>query len=60
MHRPLDPGACSATVLEFLALDKGPLKMEGIRVTDLASNETADIRELPDIVALERRTNTED
>ena len=47
-------------VLEFLPLAKGRLKMEGVKVTDLETNETADVRELPDIVALERTTDSQD
>ena len=45
--------------MEFLPLAKGLLRIEALRVTDLASNETADVRELPDIIAMERRVDTE-
>lgn len=39
--------------LKFLALSAGVLGIEALRVVDLATNETADIRDLPSIVAVE-------
>jgi hypothetical protein len=38
--------------LKFIALSAGVLSVEAVRVIDLATNETADIRELPSIVAV--------
>jgi hypothetical protein len=51
--RQLSPGSCYTADLRFLALSAGVLSVESIRVIDLATNETADIRELPSIVAVE-------
>lgn len=49
--RPLNPGSCHNIDLKFLALSKGILEIEAIRVIDVVSNESIDIRDLPDIVA---------
>ncbi|KAL6703192.1 hypothetical protein ACN47E_010121 [Coniothyrium glycines] len=49
----LSPGSCYTAALKFLALSAGVLSVESVRVIDLATNETADIRELPSIVAEE-------
>jgi len=40
--------------LKFIALAAGVQTVESVRVIDLATNETADIRDLPSIVAVER------
>ena len=53
-NRPLNPGACGATELEFLPLAKGFLQMDAVRVVDVETNESVDVRELPDVLALER------
>ncbi|KAF2856154.1 hypothetical protein T440DRAFT_494962 [Plenodomus tracheiphilus IPT5] len=45
----LSPGSCYTASLKFLALSVGVLSVESVRVIDLATNETADIRELPSI-----------
>jgi TRAPP trafficking subunit Trs65 len=47
----MGPGAIYSTELEFLALTKGYLSMEAVRVTDLETGEAVDIRELPDVLA---------
>jgi hypothetical protein len=50
----LAPGSCYRADLKFLALSAGVVSVESVRVIDLATNETADIRELPSIVAVEK------
>ncbi|MCJ1267260.1 hypothetical protein MMC22_007145 [Lobaria immixta] len=51
---PLNPGSCYNADLKFLPLTKGVLQIEAIRVVDvLSNNESVDVRELPDIVAVE-------
>ena len=42
------------TEMEFLPLTTGFLHMEGVRVTDLSTSESIDIRDLPDVMALEQ------
>lgn len=37
-----------------MPLSAGVLGVESVRVIDLATNETADIRELPSIIAMEK------
>lgn len=54
LRRPLNPGSCYTTELKFLPLAKGVLHVKTVRVVDTVSNETADIRDLPDIIASER------
>lgn len=39
--------------LKFMALSAGVQAVESVRVIDLATNETADIRDVPSIVAVE-------
>ena len=51
--RPLNPGACFTTEMEFLPLVKGFIRVEAIRVTDLSSNHSIDLHDLPDVVALD-------
>ncbi|KAJ5767029.1 uncharacterized protein N7511_004645 [Penicillium nucicola] len=48
---PLMPGTCHSTELKLLPLATGPLHLEAIRLVDLNTNETTDIRDLPDILA---------
>ncbi|KAL8863080.1 MAG: hypothetical protein Q9178_000453 [Gyalolechia marmorata] len=50
----LNPGFCHNTELKFLPLSKGILHIEAVRVVDVLTNETIDIRDLPEIVAEER------
>lgn len=52
-RRPLNPGACFAAEMEFLPLMQGFIHMEGIRATDISNNESVDLRDLPDIIALD-------
>jgi hypothetical protein len=54
LHRPLLPGTCHSTELILLPLMIGPLHLEAVRLIDLNSNETIDIRDLPDIIACEK------
>lgn len=51
MSRHLVPGACYTADIKFIALTAGVLSVEGLRIIDLATNETTDIRDLPAIVA---------
>ncbi|KAJ5562007.1 hypothetical protein N7535_003530 [Penicillium sp. DV-2018c] len=48
---PLFPGTCHSTELKLLPLATGPLHLEAVRLVDLNTNETTDIRDLPDILA---------
>ncbi|KAL8807439.1 MAG: hypothetical protein Q9223_004341 [Gallowayella weberi] len=50
----LNPGFCHNTELKFLPLSKGILNVEAVRVIDVLTNESIDIRDLPEIVAEER------
>ncbi|KAM5444130.1 hypothetical protein MferCBS31731_000647 [Microsporum ferrugineum] len=48
---PLLPGTCHSTRLRLLPLSPGLLHLEVVKLVDLGSNETMEIRDLPDIVA---------
>lgn len=50
----LAPGACYTADLKFLALSTGILSVDAVRIVDLATNETSDVRDVPTIVAVER------
>jgi hypothetical protein len=50
----LAPDACYTANLEFIALTAGVLSVDALRIVDLATNETSDIRDLPAIVAVEQ------
>ncbi|KAF2131595.1 hypothetical protein P153DRAFT_286183 [Dothidotthia symphoricarpi CBS 119687] len=50
----LSPGSCYTADLKFLALSSGVLSVESVRIIDLATNETADIHNLPSVVAVEK------
>lgn len=39
--------------MRLLPLAAGPLRLEAVRIVDVSTNETTDIRDLPDIVAVE-------
>lgn len=41
--------------VKFLALSAGVLGVEAVRVVDLTTNETADVRDLPSIVAIDEK-----
>jgi hypothetical protein len=51
-RRHLAPGACYTADLQFLALSSGVLSVESVRLVDLATQEAADVRDLPAIVAV--------
>ncbi|KAF9892556.1 hypothetical protein FE257_001665 [Aspergillus nanangensis] len=51
---PLLPGTCFATELKLLSLSVGALHLEAVRLVDVNTNETTDIRDLPDILAFDR------
>lgn len=46
--------------LKFLPLREGVLGVESVRVIDLATNETADVRDLPSVVAYGAEDGGED
>ncbi|CAG8948144.1 unnamed protein product [Penicillium salamii] len=48
---PLLPGTCHSTEIKLLPLATGPLHLESVRLVDVNTNETTDIRDLPDILA---------
>jgi hypothetical protein len=49
---PLAPGACAVVELRFLALRKGVVGVEAVRVVDLGTQEHVDVRELPVVVVV--------
>jgi hypothetical protein len=51
---PLPPDACFETHLTFKALRPGVLDLGCLRIVDLDSRQTVDVRELPDVIALDR------
>ncbi|KAL8733728.1 MAG: hypothetical protein Q9166_001921 [cf. Caloplaca sp. 2 TL-2023] len=53
----LNPGFCHNTELKFLPLSKGILKIEAVRVVDVLTNDSIDIRDLPEIVAEEQASD---
>lgn len=59
-HSPMAPGSCYTTELKFLPLAKGPLHMEALRLVDIDSNETVDVRDLPDIIPIDREEEEEE
>lgn len=44
--------------LKLLPLSVGCLRLESVRFVDVNTNETTDIRDLPDVVAFERKSTT--
>ncbi|KAJ9311291.1 hypothetical protein DTO271D3_8446 [Paecilomyces variotii] len=52
---PLLPGTCHSTEVKLLPLATGSLHLEAVRLVDVNTNETTDIRDLPDILAFERK-----
>jgi hypothetical protein len=51
INRPLQPDSCLGTELTLLPLAQGYLQIEAVRVTDVMSNDSIDVKDLPDIVA---------
>ncbi|KAL8871878.1 MAG: hypothetical protein Q9174_002391 [Haloplaca sp. 1 TL-2023] len=56
----LNPGFCHNAELKFLPLAKGILHIEAVRVVDLGTSDSVDIRDLPEIVAEERAVDEKD
>lgn len=52
---PLPAGACFETHMTFRAKTTGVLDLGILRIVDLESRQSVDVRELPDIVSLEAR-----
>ena len=50
---PIPPGACFESQMKFRALTTGVLDIGVIRIVDLDTRQTVDVRELPDIISLE-------
>lgn len=48
----LGPGSCFTADLKFLPLGLGVLGIESVRVVDLGSSESVDVRELPAVVCV--------
>ncbi|BAE64190.1 TRAPP trafficking subunit Trs65-domain-containing protein [Aspergillus flavus] len=51
---PLLPGTCFATELKLLPLAVGALHLEAVRLVEVNTNETTDIKDLPDILSFDR------
>jgi hypothetical protein len=49
-RRPLGPSVCFSAQLVFLPLTVGILHLEALRLIDLATQLSVDIKELPDIM----------
>lgn len=54
---PLPPGACFETQMKFRAMTTGVLDLGVIRIVDLETRQTVDVRELPDVIALDTATS---
>ncbi|KAE8359218.1 TRAPP trafficking subunit Trs65-domain-containing protein [Aspergillus caelatus] len=52
---PLLPGTCFATELKLLPLAVGALHLEAVRLVEVNTNETTDIKDLPDILSFDRK-----
>lgn len=52
---PLPTGACYETDLNFRAMKTGVLDLGIVRIVDLDTRQTVDVRELPDVIAVESR-----
>ncbi|KAI9734869.1 MAG: hypothetical protein M1834_001949 [Cirrosporium novae-zelandiae] len=49
---PLYPSSCHVTALTFLPLSKGPLRIDAVRVVDLNTGESVDVRDVPDVLVV--------
>jgi hypothetical protein len=56
---PLAAQAIFETNMRFLAMTTGPLDLGFIRVLDLDTRRTVDVKELPDVIALQASKETE-
>ena len=45
----LPPSSCLSTEMWFLALERGYLGIEAVRVADVVENKWIDVRDVPDI-----------
>ncbi|KAF7594121.1 hypothetical protein BBP40_010120 [Aspergillus hancockii] len=52
---PLLPGTCFATEIKLLPLTVGALHLEAVRLVEVNTNETIDIKDLPDILSFDRK-----
>lgn len=50
----LAPGACYTADIKFMALSTGVLNIDAVRIVDLATQEAADIRDLPTVIAVDK------
>ena len=50
---PLPPGACFETQMKFRAITTGVLNLGVVRIVDLDTRQMVDVRELPDVIALD-------
>lgn len=50
---PLLPGACYETELKFWAATTGVLELGFVRIVDLDTRQTVDVKDLPDVVVLD-------
>jgi hypothetical protein len=57
---PLPPGACFETRMKFRALKTGALDLGVIRIVDLDTRQTVDVRELPDVISLDQAPDGEE
>lgn len=51
---PIPPGACFEMRMKFKATRYGPLDLGVVRIVDLDTRQTVDVRELPDIIAVKK------
>lgn len=56
----LAPGSCYTADLKFLPLGTGVLGVESVRVVDLGSNESVDVRDLPGVVCVRAEEEEEE
>lgn len=56
--RPLAAGACFMTEIKFVALATGVLNLDSLRIVDLGTQDAVDVKDLPDIVAVEELSIT--
>nr|POE91157.1 hypothetical protein CFP56_75875 [Quercus suber] len=52
---PLPPGECYETQLQFRAVAIGVLELGMLRLVDLDTRQSVDVKELPDVIAMESK-----
>ncbi|KAI5283243.1 hypothetical protein KEM55_001674, partial [Ascosphaera atra] len=57
---PLPPGTSHLTRLKLLPLAPGPLQVESVRLVDMNSNDSVEIKDLPEIIALPAKAESEE